>query len=145
MRMRPSAPHLAPRLARALLLALLAAAAGGTATGCRHGAKSPGEDEAVPLPDSVYVSIENHNWSDIVIMLSRGGGQPFRLGTVTAGHNVVLSFPGEYIAASAPLQLLAKPIGGFSTLRSERFSIQPGQSVTWTLESSLQRSTLAVY
>jgi hypothetical protein len=132
-----------PRPARALLAALLALAA--AASGCRHRAQAPGAEEPVPLPEYVFVTVENHNWSDVVISLGHGGAQPYRLGTVTAGQNAMLRFPGQYIAGSTPLQLIAKPVGGFSTLRSQRFVVQPGQAVTWTLENSLERSSLAVY
>jgi hypothetical protein len=147
MRLRPPpSRRIAPRLTRrALLTALLAVSGTVAATSCRHGARAPAENDAVPIPEFVLVSVDNHNWSDVVVSLVRGGAQPFRLGTVTAGQSTVLRFPGQYIAGSTPLELLAKPIGGFSTLRSPRFVVQPGQSVTWTLENALERSSLAVF
>lgn len=146
MRLRPSASRrVAPRHARVLLAVLLAVATVATTTACRHGAKPPGDEAVAPLPEFVFVSVENHNWSDVVVSLIRGDGQPLRLGTVTAAQSAVLRFPGRYVAGSVQLQLLAKPVGGFSTLRSQRFTVQPGQSVTWTLENSLERSSLAVY
>ena len=142
--MRPPRPRLALRLARALLAALLAVAAT-AATACRHRAASPEESIEEPVPEFVFVSIENHNWGDVVVSLVRADGTLFRMGTVTAGRSVMLRFPGSYIANSATLQLMAKPVGGFSLLRSQRFSMQPGQQVVWTIENSLDRSSLAIY
>ena len=127
-------------------VALLAASLA-TAACARRGRVGGGDDDdaPVPLPEFVIVSIENHNWSDVIISIAPGSGQPVRLGIVTGATNAVLRFPGSYIANSQVLQLLARPVGGRSLLRSERFTVQPGQQVTWTLESSLQRSSLAVY
>ena len=142
--MRPPRPRLAQRLTRALLAALLVVAAS-SATACRHRTPTPDESLSEPLPEFVFVSIENHNGGDIVVTLVRPDGTLLRMGTVTAGRTVMLRFPGEYIASGASLQLIAKPIGGFSMLRSQRFTVQPGQQVVWTIENSLDRSSLAVY
>ena len=126
----------------ALLVALLA-----TAACARRGRVGDGDDDEAPepLPEFVIVSVENHNWSDVIISIVQGSSQPVRLGIVTGATNAVLRFPGTYIANSQVLQLLARPVGGRSLLRSERFTVQPGQQVTWTLESSLERSSLAIY
>ena len=101
-------------------------------------------DSTVPLPEFVFVSVENHNWNDVVVSLVNSGGQRLRLGTVTAGATTTLRFPGSYIAGAQRLQLSAKAVGGRTTVLSEGFAVGAGQQVTWTLESSLQRSSLSV-
>jgi hypothetical protein len=101
-------------------------------------------DSAVPLPEFVFVSVENHNWNDVVVSLVNSGGQRLRLGTVTAGATTTLRFPGSYIAGAQRLQLSAKAVGGRATVLSEGCAVGAGQQVTWTLESSLQRSSLSV-
>ena len=148
-RTSPTVP--ASRTRRALLLLLMLALLAGTTSACARRAKAGGgaeageEDGPMPIPEFVFVAVENHNWADVVISIISPAGQTTRLGTVTAGSSATLRFPGRYIAGSSPLQLQAKPIGGRAVLLSERFSVQPGQQVAWTLESSLQRSSLAVY
>ena len=151
LRPRPSPLMPVPRSLRGTLLVFLLALVAGTTSACAHRAKSGGEgaaadeDAPMPIPEFVFVAVENHNWSDVVISVVSSAGQAVRLGTVTAGSSATLRFPGHYIAGSSPLQLQAKPVGGRSVLRSERFSVQPGQQVAWTIESSLQRSSLAIY
>jgi hypothetical protein len=43
------------------------------------------------------------------------------------------------------IRLIADPVGSRSMTTSEMVSVQRGQRVTWTLESSLRRSSLAVW
>ena len=127
----------------ALAVAFLAA------TACvRHGRADKGAENdnlPMPVPEFVYVNVENHNTSDVIVALVAPNGQTLRMGTVTGASSGVLRFPGRYIAGSAPLHLTARAIGGRTEVRSERFTVQPGQQVSWTLETSLQRSSLAVY
>ncbi len=99
---------------------------------------SPGRDAEVSL------EVENHNWSDVVIYLLRGG-QPDRLGMVTAHSTGTFVFPYRRLSASGNSRLSAYPIGGRSAFNSETLLVQPGQSIKWTLESDLNRSSLVVY
>lgn len=138
-RRRPPSP-LSRRLA--LLVAFVATAA------CAHHARpktaADDEDAPMPIPEFVYVTVENHNFNDVIIWLVQPDGMTSRIGTVTGSSNAVLKFRGIYIVGGG-LQLIARPIGGRQAVRSERFSVQPGQQVSWTIETSLQRSSLAVY
>jgi hypothetical protein len=129
------------------LAAFLCVTAAGCARHPRGTAQAPtqtayGGESAVG--GVITVSVENHNWSDVVVSLVRNG-HTHRLGTVTGASNAVLRFPAYYGEASAPLQLMAHPIGDPTVFRSERFVVMPGQQVTWTLENSLVRSSLAIY
>ena len=140
---------LAPRLRRTALLCC-AALTVGALTACPHRSRATGpeaEDEsaAMPVPEFVYVAVDNHNWGDVIVWLINSAGQGIRLGTVTAASSTTLRFPGRYIAGSQAVRLQARAIGGRTTVYSERFTVIPGQQVTWTLESSLARSSLAVY
>lgn len=144
----PTTP-LATRLRRAALLCLTALMVGalGACPRRSHAPAPDAEDESgtMPIPEFVFVAVDNHNWGDVIVWLVNSGGQRVRLGTVTAGSSATLRFPGSYIAGSQALQLQARAIGGRAGVTSERFTVMPGQQVVWTLESSLGRSSLAVY
>jgi hypothetical protein len=107
--------------------------------------RSKGPDTS-PAPDPntpVVVEVENHNLSDVVIYLVRGS-QRQRLGMVTALSTAEYSFPWGQLVGSSVNRLLASPIAG-SAFTSDPLHVQPGQSIKWTLESDLNRSSLAVY
>ena len=99
----------------------------------------------VPLPDFVYLSVENRNSSDVIVWIEGADGRVTRLGTATGSRGTTLQFPGSFIAASARLHLRARLVGGRTTVRSEGFTVQPGQQIVWTLENSLRRSMVSVY
>jgi hypothetical protein len=112
--------------------------------GCRSkGAKTAPEPEADPNTP-VVVDVENHYQGDVVIYLVQGS-QRQRLGMVTALSTASFSFPWSRLQVSGSNRLLAYPIGGAGAHASEPLYLQPGQSIKWTLESDLDRSSLAVY
>jgi hypothetical protein len=126
-----------PALRAALTGLILLAALGA----CR----SNGPDTSpTPDPDTpVLVEVENHYLGDVVIYLVRGT-QRERLGMVTALSTAEYSFPWRRLVGSSVNRLLAYPIAG-SAYASDPLQVQPGQSIKWTLESDLNRSSLAVY
>ena len=118
--------------------------AGLTALGCAsHSTKK--DDAPSPRRDTeLSLEVENHNWSDVVIYLLRSG-QPERIGMVTAHSTGTFVFPYRKLGASGNSRLSAYPIGGGSAFSSENLLVQPGQSIKWTLETDLSRSSLVVY
>jgi hypothetical protein len=120
-----------------------------TASAPRTAAEPTTVGDTTAPPDSPQadapLAIDNRNWSDVVILVIRNDGQKVRIGMVNAATQAVLRLPANYITGSATIQLVAHPIGGWGDFRSERFTVQRGQQVTWTLESGLARSSLAVY
>ncbi|HEY7637794.1 MAG TPA: hypothetical protein VH763_19780 [Gemmatimonadales bacterium] len=99
---------------------------------------SPGRDA------ELAIEIENHNWSDVVIYLLRGGA-PERIGMVTAHSTNTFVLRYRRLGASGNNRLSAYPIGGGSAVNTDNLLVQPGQSIKWTLESDLSRSSLVVY
>jgi hypothetical protein len=98
-----------------------------------------------PDPDTpVVVEVENHYHGDVVIYLIRGSERQ-RLGMVTALSTEEFSFPWRRLQSSSSTRLLAYPIAGRTAEASDPLQLQPGQSIKWTLESDLSRSSLAVY
>jgi hypothetical protein len=127
-----------------LLIRLLTASvlymAGTSACGsARHSDESPS-----PENSEVLLEVENHHWSDIVIYLMNGN-QSQRLGMVGAVSTDNFVFSDRKVASSGKLRLRADPIGGEAAFTSEDVLIQRGQSLKWTLETDLKRSTLAVF
>jgi hypothetical protein len=112
-----------------------------TLAACRHG----GED-TLPAADpdaTVLVQVENHYRGDVVIYLVVGT-QRVRLGSVTALGSGEFTFPWRRLQGSGVTRLLAHPLAARS-FASDPLMVQPGQSITWTLESNLERSTITVY
>ena len=98
-----------------------------------------------PDPNApVAVEVECHFHGDVVIYLVQGS-QRQRLGTVTALSRAEFSFPYGRLSMSGTTRLMAYPIAGAQAHFSEPLLVQPGQWVSWTLESDLDRSSLAVY
>ena len=87
----------------------------------------------------------SHYWSDVTISIARGGGTWNRLGL--AGANKATSFmvPVSQLGSNSSTRLLADPIGGDKAIVSDAISIHSGALIVWTLESSLDRSTIAAY
>jgi hypothetical protein len=117
------------------------------ASGCAARSVPPSEED---VPDDAHgesvemaLEVENHNWSDVVVYLMRGG-QSRRLGMVTAASTAHFTFPYRDLGTSGSARLRASAVGGPHAVTSENLLVQPGQWIKWTLESDLRRSFLAV-
>ena len=124
-------------------LALLLAVAA-----CARGRTPPPAGDAILVDRPVPLVVENRYRFDVNVYVAReNGGQRRRLGTVVAATSQTLQVPAPYVG-SGGFRLGADPIGpsSGSTCASERVLVTAaGQRVVWTLESSLARSTVAVY
>lgn len=118
-------------------MALVLAACGGN--------QASESDDVSPTAGEVAVKVVSHYWSDVTVSVARGGGTWTRLGL--AGANKATSFmvPVRTLGSNSSTRLLADPIGGDHSVVSEPVSVHAGALVVWTLESSLDRSTIAVY
>jgi len=96
-----------------------------------------------PARSEVSVEVENHNWSDITVYLL-AGGLPQRLGMVTSLRTTVLAFPSQRLNAGSGVRLRALPVAG-APYTTDAILVQPGQTITWTLENVLDHSSLTVY
>jgi hypothetical protein len=98
-----------------------------------------------PDPDTpVVVEVESHYYGDVIIYLMRGT-QRQRLGMVTALSTAAFTFPWRRLGAGGSSRLLAYPLAGPRAYASDPLNVQPGQSIKWTLESDLDRSSLTVW
>jgi hypothetical protein len=91
----------------------------------------------------VGVAVESHNWSDITVYLV-SGGMLQRLGMVTALSSGTFEFSSHRLNTSGDVRLRALPVAG-RPFTSESILVQPGQVITWVLESDLNRSSVSVY
>src|SRR4051812_25730077 len=94
------------------------------------------------IPSFVDVQVANHNWADVVVYLNHGSTRT-RLGSVGTARSSDFRFPASY-AHGTSITLLVTPIGSPTRFESERFTVQPGQTVYWTIESTLVRSSLMI-
>ena len=106
-------------------------------------------DQESPEPEfdantPVVVEVENHYRGDVIIYLAQGS-QRQRLGTVSALGSAEFSFPWRRLSMSGTSRLAAYPIAGSRTYSSDQLHVQPGQSIKWTLENDLDRSSLSVW
>ena len=132
-------------------LALIAAlAALGAAGACAHpvpvtepGAAAAADSAPAPtLP--VFVVVENHHLSDVVVSVTHGG-LTNRLGTVTASGRATLPIRAGWLAPADAITITARAVGGSASFQSAPLIVRGGQRIELTLESGLQRSSVAVY
>ncbi|NUP69991.1 MAG: hypothetical protein HOQ16_02085 [Gemmatimonadaceae bacterium] len=121
-------------------IALLLALVGGCASATPAASPAADPDAA---PTHVVLSVDNHNWSDVVVSVEHDSRRD-RLGTVKAASKQMLRIPVMWIGASHVIRLIAHRIGSIGEFRSEGFSVQHDQVISWTLESDLQQSSLSL-
>jgi hypothetical protein len=95
-------------------------------------------------PGEIALNVANHNFLDVVVYVLHDGQQT-RVGTVTASSSAIFYLPGRLLGLGREIQLLGHPIGGTDLARTETIVVQPGQYITWTLESDLGRSSVGVF
>jgi hypothetical protein len=102
------------------------------------------ESGEAPAEAEIFVEVESHNWSDIVIYLM-DGSQSLRLGTVASLSSIHVVLPYRHLQSGGKVRLRAYPVGGPGSFTSEDLLVQPGQRIVWTLESDLTRSFLSIH
>ncbi|MDQ3137077.1 MAG: hypothetical protein M3Q93_05770 [Gemmatimonadota bacterium] len=113
-------------------------------TGCGSKTDQTSAEPQVDPNTPVLVEVENHYQGDVIIYLSQGA-QRQRLGMVSALSSAEFSFPWRRLSLSGTSRLVAYPIAGSQTHSSDQLHVQPGQSISWTLEGDLDRSSLSVW
>ena len=110
--------------------------------GCGH--RAPLRNAGNGEPADVVLTVTNHHFLDVTVYLERDG-QRTRVGTVTAVSTVQFHLRGNNLSASRQFRLFATAIGSNENVRTETLTIQSGQTIEWTLEHDLRRSSVGIY
>lgn len=109
--------------------------------GCSHHQAADTE----PTPDQGWtLTVINHHWLDVTIYVISDAGRA-HVGTVSATHTQSFEMRPGMIRSGRSVTIEANPIGATRSVRTEALTVQGGQRVEWTLETGLERSTVAVY
>lgn len=121
---------------RLIVIAVIAAAS----SACFHH-HAPNESAA---SGPATLQVDNHNWQDVDIQVVHRGIQS-HLGSVNASAVTEIVFPKYLLSDLGEVQLIAHAVGTPYTIRTQVIVLKPGTEVRWTLETDLNRSTIAVY
>ena len=129
---------------RTLFAAALVVAGTGSGVACAR-ATTP------PIPEdlgAIMLFVDNHSWDDLTIFVLRGMSRE-RIGRVTAAGRVQLSLDRFVTSDAGQLRVIAEPIGsrnyGPGALAiTQILSLEPGQTVLWTIEKDLNRSFVEI-
>lgn len=94
-----------------------------------------------------FLAVDNNNWQNVTIFVQHDG-LVSRLGMVTTARRAVFRIE-QFIGAMGELRVIAEPTAGgrsnfVPSMRSERIVVRPGQTISFTLESDLARSSFDV-
>ncbi|MGI8402068.1 MAG: hypothetical protein ACR2NS_10790 [Gemmatimonadaceae bacterium] len=95
-------------------------------------------------PDPVKLQVENHNWADIVLYIVHDGIQT-RLTQIAAAHDVSIDIPPTLQGQMGVIRLAVRRIGGTDSFVSQAISLRGNSEVRFTIESSLNRSSVGVW
>jgi len=101
------------------------------------------EPDAVP-PTPVVLEVENHNWADVVLYVLHDGIQT-RFAQVAAAHNASIQIPSQLQGQMGIIRIAARRIGGTDSFVSQAISLRGNSAVRFTIESSLNRSSVGVW
>lgn len=98
----------------------LAAVAIATLTIAACGPALAGNADGVDRPrrETAVVTVENQNWSDMVVYVTQGGMR-MRLGMVTSMRSATFRLPAMFLGHSGDIRLVADPIGSSEYFVSE--------------------------
>jgi hypothetical protein len=113
--------------------------------GCwwRHGRPAE-ESHAQASEADVTLYVTNHNYLDVIVYVIHDG-QRTRIGTVTGSSAQAFTLPVRLIGQAHELRLYGDPVGSEDFALTELLVVHPGQSIEWTLETDLRRSSVGVF
>jgi hypothetical protein len=117
------------------------------ATAGALGACAPATEQAqLGAPESqTTLVVENNNWSDMVIYLTRGASRA-RLGSVTSMGTAKFRISDAMSGGGyGEVRIIADPIGSERTYTSPVINIVPGSQVELTLQNNIQISSFSVF
>jgi hypothetical protein len=127
---------------RTILSLCLITAAFLSACARRHAIEEPASPP--PPEDPIVLEVENHNWADVVLYVVHDGVHT-RIAQVAAAHNVSMKIPPQLQGQMGVIRIAARRIGGTDSFVSQAISLRGGSAVRFTIESSLNRSSVGVW
>lgn len=122
-----------------LIIGLFSVGAVLTAGACNRGYQEAA-GEVVPA-SAVGVVVKNQNFLDMDVY-AVSDGMPIRLGTVTG--NSTHSFVVNPSSATQDFRIVATPIGGNGRATTGNVSVNPGETIEFTIGSVLSNSTVFI-
>jgi hypothetical protein len=92
----------------------------------------------------VQLVLNNHHWLDVVVRIEHDG-EMTRIGQVPAAAAGRFMLPAWALGGSGYVRFVADPVGSPEQGSTDWVNVWGGQTVEWTLESQLNRSSLLVY
>jgi hypothetical protein len=129
---------------RTILSSCLIAAAFLSACARRHAVTEEPTLVMLSPADSVVLEVENHNWADVVLYVVHDGVQT-RFAQVAAAHSVSMKIPPQLHGQMGVIRIAARRIGGTDSFVSQAISLRGNSAVRFTIESSLNRSSVGVW
>jgi hypothetical protein len=114
-----------------------------SAIACARQSSQSGSVTSGPLSE-ISLVVENHHWNDVVVSVVHDGVTE-RVGMATATKTSTFFFPSRRLGTSGLIQLRGHAVGAPDSHTTEKFLVQPGQEIQWTLESDLAHSSVAVH
>ena len=94
---------------------------------------------AAPVSEPATVVVTNHNWSDMTVYLVHEGAQ-IRIGSVGSMRTERFRLPS--IVRTGQNWLMARALGGRTSVSSNPLLIAPGAEFEWQIENAVGLSVL---
>ena len=104
--------------------------------------KSPKTE--ITSKDTVILEVENHNWADVVIYILVDGKR-YRFLQVEGAKDVSKEIPVSLQGSMGRLRFAIHRIGSQDEYVTELVSLRTGKTIRLTIESDLQRTSIAVF
>ena len=115
--------------------------------GCAHNPRAAWAEssgDVAPAGRSATLVVQNNNFADVDVFAVGEGTTSTRLGTVTGESTQTFTLDGASYSPGT-LRLVATPIGGSGMARSGALLVNPGQTITFTVEPLLGTSNALVH
>lgn len=113
---------------------------------CSHSVPVKGLENPEVLVQAVPVrlEVENHNWADVILYVVHDGVQT-RFTQVAAAHNISVEIPESLQGQMGVIQIAARRLGGTDSYISQAISLRGNTAVRFTIESTLNHSSVGVW
>lgn len=113
------------------------------AAGCAFGRGREGATDAVSQTEW-SLTVTNRHWLDVDIHVITDGLRA-HVGSVRAVAAATYVLPPRLVGAGRSVRFEARAVGSPARATSEALVVRPGQHVEWTLQSGLDRSSIAIW